>query len=131
MNDMEQQQPAETPQANGDGKEQPKARSGYARLRNRHRDLIAAHEDLQKDYCSLLDQQAALQRDVDNLLAQHQRLMQSAKAPTPPAANWFEGAKKTLSQLAAEPDEKSIDIMTSSLATLLQRLAQIRLRASQ
>jgi len=125
MSDMEQQQPAETPQAtNGDGK----PRSGYARLRSRHKALISEHETLQKDYFALLDQQTALQKDVDNLLAQHQRLMQTAKAPAPPAANWFEGAKQTLSQLAADPDQKAIDIMTSSLAALLHKLAQIRLK---
>ena len=76
MEEQRQQQPVQTPQANG---EQPKPRSGYARLRNRHRALIADKEELQRDYFALLDQQAALQRDVDNLLAQHDRLMKAAR----------------------------------------------------
>ncbi len=41
--------------------------------------LYGEHEKLKADYYALLDQQVALQRDVDNLLQQHERLMKAAK----------------------------------------------------
>jgi septal ring factor EnvC (AmiA/AmiB activator) len=77
--------------------EQPKkAGSGYARLRNRHRVLIADHETLRKSYQEMFSQQgeilaelqrkseecqqlqsmyAALQSDVELVLAENQRLL--------------------------------------------------------
>jgi hypothetical protein len=41
-----------------------KPRSGYARLRVRHRSLIAEHEALKTDYEALQIEQEALQKDV-------------------------------------------------------------------
>ena len=61
--------------------------------------------------------QRELQADVDRLLTQHQRLMQSAKAP-PPATNWFEGANLTLARLAANPDPRAVQIFVAALAQL-------------
>ena len=104
-----------------------KPRSGYGRLRGRHRALIAEHEALSKDYFTLLDKQEALQRDVDNLLAQHERLMKAAKAP-PPATNWFESANRTLAQLAANPDPRAVQVFVAALAALQTRVGPIVMR---
>ena len=69
--------------------------------------------------------QAALQRDVDNLLAQHQRLMQSAKIPQPAAANWFEGANHVLAQLAQSPNPRAVQVFVAALAQLQSRISPI------
>jgi hypothetical protein len=47
------QQP-DQPEANGHG--EPKARSGYGRLRNRHHRLIAEHEALRSEYYTVLEE---------------------------------------------------------------------------
>lgn len=88
-------------------------RSGYARLRYRHQDLIAAHDDLKAEH-------EALQVSVDRLLAEHQRLMQAVKTPS-----WFEGANKVLAELEANPDTRALQVLAAALAQLQQRLAVI------
>jgi hypothetical protein len=98
-------------------------------MKARHHKLIADHESLQRDYFALLDQQAALKRDVENLLAQHQKLVQAVKVPSRPTP-WFEGASVALTQLAVDPDQRAIDVMTAALASLLQRLSTIKLRGN-
>jgi hypothetical protein len=81
-------------------------------------------ESLERDYYALLDQQAALQKDVDNLLEQHGRLMQSARAPAP-ASNWFEAAHLVLNQMAVNPDLRTTQVFAGALATLQTKLAAI------
>jgi predicted nuclease with TOPRIM domain len=116
-------EPQTTETTNGNGR----AKSGYARLKGRHRAVIAELSALKDDYEQQQIEVAALQKDIERLLAEHRRLMANVKAP----ADWFSGAKVALSQLAQSRDEAAISTMTSALGTLLQRLAQIRLRASQ
>jgi hypothetical protein len=119
MEEQRQQQPVQTPQANGEA-----FRSGYARFA-----IGIAPSWLKRscNYFALLDPQAALQRDVDNLLAQHDRLMKAAKA-TPQAAAWFESANLTLAQLAQDPDPRAVQIFVAALAQLQSRVSPIVMR---
>ena len=103
-----------------------KKSSGYRRLQGRNRNLIAEHEALKAEHQGVLAEQETLQADIDKLLQQHQRLMQSARTPQP----WFEGANQVLAQLAAAPDQRSLQVMTAALAGLQQRLAQIIMRVT-
>jgi hypothetical protein len=107
--------------------EQQKPRSGYARLRVRHRSLIAAHQQLTREHQELLDSQAALQGDIDRLLKEHRRLMQNAKTGGP-VQPWFESANKVLAQLAVAPEPRALQVMTAAVASIQQRLAQIIMR---
>lgn len=102
-----------------DGEKRP--RSGYGRLRIRHRTLIADHEAMKADYQALQIEQEALQKNVDRLLAEHKRLMQSVRTPS---ANWFEGANQTLAQLAANPEPRAVQIFVAALAHCKVALAQ-------
>jgi hypothetical protein len=85
MSDVEQvemQEPSEQEQPASRGK----PRSGYARLRNRHRDLIELYERLMRDHTLLTAKHEELQADVQRLLAQHARLMQAVRSgPQGPA----------------------------------------------
>ena len=55
-------------------------RSGYARLRNRHRDLIGLHERLQEDYAHLKRDHEQLEKSFSELLALHDGLLSDLKA---------------------------------------------------
>jgi hypothetical protein len=55
-------------------------RSGYARLRNRHRDLIGMHERLQEDYAHLTRAHEELEAAFSELLAIHERLLGDLRA---------------------------------------------------
>jgi uncharacterized protein (DUF3084 family) len=105
----------------------PKKSSGYRRLQVRHRELIGAHEALKAEHQGLLADQQSLQADVDKLLQQHRRLMETARAPQPQQP-WFESANQVLAELAAAPDQRSLQVMTAAIAGLQQRLAQIIMR---
>jgi hypothetical protein len=98
--------------------------SGYRRLRNRHRALIAEHEALRLEHQQVLADQAALQADVDRLLQEHARLIQSIKASRP--TSWFASANEALAKLAAALEPMAIETMTVALAKLLQRVSTIR-----
>jgi molybdenum-dependent DNA-binding transcriptional regulator ModE len=81
MSDVEQietQEPSEQEQPTQSSSDRP--RSGYARLRNRHRDLIELYENLMKDHTALTAKHEELQADVQRLLAQHARLMQAVRS---------------------------------------------------
>jgi hypothetical protein len=41
---------------------------------------------------------------------------------------WFEGAAAAISQLAQSPEQRGFDVMTASLAALLQRLSQVKMQ---
>ena len=73
--------------------------SGYSRLRNRHRELIAAHEALRNDHEVLRAAYAQLEGDVQRLLEQHTRVMQAVRS----GPSWPEMAAEALAQLAARP----------------------------
>src|SRR6476659_420578 len=83
-----------------------KGSSGYRRLQQRHKALIAEHEALKREHGQLVAEQQGLQTDVDNLLQQHSRLMQAARTPQP----WFEGANQVLAQLSEAPDQRSLQV---------------------
>jgi uncharacterized protein (DUF3084 family) len=102
-------------------------RSGYGRLRIRHRDLIADHEALKAEHRELLAAQSDLQGSIDRLLEQHKRLMQSVRSPAAPQP-WFEGANQVLAQLSATPEPRALQVMAAALAGIQQRLAQIIMR---
>jgi hypothetical protein len=55
-------------------------RSGYARLRNRHRDLIGMHERLQEDYAHLKRDHEQLEKSFSELLALHDGLLSDLRA---------------------------------------------------
>ena len=76
QHDIEQQ-----PEANGQepATEQPKARSGYGRLRNRHRALIAENDELQADYFRLLDAQKVLRAECAQWKNMYMELMADLK----------------------------------------------------
>jgi hypothetical protein len=93
-------------------------KSGYARLRVRHRALIEKHEALKAELAERGEREAELQQSIDRLLEQHRRLMSEVRAP---GGNWFEGANLTLSQLAANPEPQACKIMEAALVGLLQR----------
>jgi molybdenum-dependent DNA-binding transcriptional regulator ModE len=73
--EIETQAPEQSAPSNRD-----KPRSGYARLRNRHHDLIKLYEILMKDHEALTAKHEELQADAQRLLAQHQRLMQAVRS---------------------------------------------------
>jgi hypothetical protein len=72
----------------------------------------------------LLDQQAALQADVERLLAEHRRIVETARAPSP-ASNWFESAHLVLNEMATRPDLRTTQVFAGALATLQTKLAAI------
>src|SRR6478672_9646087 len=82
-----------------------KPKSGYARLRNRHRDVIAMYEALRNDHETLRAAYEQLEGDVQRLLEQHTRLMQAARNP-----NWPEMANEALAQLAAHPNPAAVQM---------------------
>jgi hypothetical protein len=84
---------------------------------------------LQVEHRELLEAQETLQRDIEVLLEQHKRLMQTVRAPQPPQP-WFEGANQVLAQLAVAPDPRALQVMTAALAGIQQRLAQIIIRVT-
>ena len=95
--------------------------SGYSRLRNRHRELIAAHEALRNDHEVLRAAYAQLEGDVQRLLEQHTRVMQAvARGP-----NWPEMATEALAQLAAHPNPAALQGTAAALAQLQNHLAAI------
>ena len=55
-------------------------RSGYARLRNRHRELIGMYERLQEDYAHLKRDHEQLEKSFSELLALHDGLLSDLKA---------------------------------------------------
>jgi hypothetical protein len=77
MSDVEQTETQEPEQEQPASSDRP--RSGYARLRNRHRDLIELYENLMKDHTALTAKHEELQLDVQRLLEQHTRLMQAVR----------------------------------------------------
>jgi len=60
-----------------------KPKSGYARLRNRHRDVIAMYEALRNDHETLRAAYEQLEGDVQRLLDQHARVMQAVRRVGP------------------------------------------------
>jgi chromosome segregation ATPase len=105
----------------------PKKSSGYRRLQVRHHSLLVEHEVLKAELAERDEHEAELQASIERLLEQHQRLMQTVRAPQPQQP-WFEGANQVLAQLAQAPDQRSLQMMTATLAGLQQRLAQIIMR---
>ena len=109
--------------SNGEKQQEPsRPRSGYGRLRLRHRALIA--ELAERD-----EREAELQQSIDRLLEQHKRLMQTVRAPAA-ATPWFESANLILAQLSEAPEPRALQVMTAALAGLQQRLAQIIMRVT-
>jgi hypothetical protein len=99
-------------------------KSGYRRLQARHRTLITEHEALKSDYEQQQIEVEALQKDIEKLLEQHRRLMQTVKAPSRPTP-WFEGANLTLTELAASPDPRAVQVFVQALAQLQSRISPI------
>jgi hypothetical protein len=73
--EIETQEPQQSAPSNPD-----RPRSGYARLRNRHRDLIGMHERLQEDYAHLKRAHEELEAAFSELLAIHERLLGDLRA---------------------------------------------------
>ena len=99
----------------------PRKSSGYRRLQVRHRTLIEQHEALKAELAERDQIESELQASIERLLEQHKRLMQTVRTPQPQQP-WFEGANQVLAQLAVDPDQRALQVMTSALAGLQQRL---------
>jgi len=99
--------------------------SGYSRLRNRHRELIAAHEALRNDHEVLRAAYAQLEGDVQRLLEQHTRVMQAVRS----GPSWPEMAAEALEQLAARPNPSALQGTAAALAQLQNHFAAIVARA--
>ena len=95
--------------------------SGYSRLRNRHRDLIATYESLRNDHEILKAAYEQLEADVQRLLEQHTRVMQAVRS----GPSWPEMAADALEQLAARPTPSALQGTAAALAQLQNHLAAI------
>ena len=102
-----------------------KPKSGYARLRNRHRDVIAMYEALRNDHETLRAAYEQLEGDVQRLLDQHARVMQAVRS----GPSWAEMANDALTQLAAHPNPGALQGTAAALAQLQNHLAAIVARA--
>jgi hypothetical protein len=83
-------------------------KSGYARLRLRHKALI-------QDY-------STLRHDTEALLQAHAKLMSSRADHAPP---WHQSASRILDLLELEPDLRSMQVFAAALAQLETRLTKV------
>jgi hypothetical protein len=101
-----------------------KPTSGFQRLKGRHHRLVQEHESLLVEYHDLLARHTSMETEIERAaLERFQALVQNFKNPS-----WFEGANLVISQLAQNPEERACDVMVATLASMLQRVSQIRMR---